>query len=113
MTKLASQDCVPCRKGDNPLTGTELEQYLAELPDWELVQRGTTPCLQRQINTRDFAGAMALANRISDLAEAENHHPELVVAYGSLSVRWWTHAIGGLHPNDFIMAARTDALLQP
>ncbi len=66
--------------------------------------------LGRTFEVRDFAAALDLANRIGELAEAENHHPRLVVEYGRLDVCWWTHTIGGVHKNDFIMAARTDQL---
>ncbi len=66
--------------------------------------------LSRTFKLKNFAAALDLANRIGELAEAENHHPQLVVEYGRLGVSWWTHAIGGVHKNDFIMAARCDAL---
>ena len=61
----------------------------------------------------DFAGAIAFTNRVADLAEAEGHHPAIITEWGRVTIRWWTHAIGGLHKNDFIMAARTDKLYAP
>lgn len=67
--------------------------------------------LIRTFAVKDFVAAIELADRVGELAEQENHHPRLVVEYGRLGVAWWTHAIGGVHRNDFIMAARTDALV--
>lgn len=66
--------------------------------------------LVRRIKLKNFVAALEMAGAVGELAESENHHPRLVVEYGSLTVCWWTHAIGGLHKNDFIMAARTDRL---
>jgi len=61
--------------------------------------------------TRDFVVALALTNRISELAEAEDHHPAILTEWGKVTVTWWTHAINGLHPNHFIMAAKINKLL--
>lgn len=68
--------------------------------------------LEREISLPNFRKAMALANQIAEVAEQQRHHPDLLVAWGRLKVTLFTHAIGGLHQNDFIMAARIDALLQ-
>ncbi len=68
--------------------------------------------LHRAITTPDFASALALANRIGELAEQQRHHPDLLVGWGRLRITLYTHAIGGLHQNDFILAARIDELLR-
>ena len=83
---------------------------LENLPEWEIRKEDGVPMLTRTFETKSFVGALDLANRIGELAESENHHPRLVGEYGRLGVAWWTHAIGGVHKNDFIMAARTDKL---
>lgn len=66
--------------------------------------------LGRTFKLSSFVAALELANRVGELAESENHHPRLIVEYGKLDVSWWTHTIGGVHKNDFIMAARSDRL---
>lgn len=84
--------------------------WLAELPDWRLIEQDGEPQLQRAFRFRNFAEALAFTNQVAELAEQENHHPAILLEWGKVTVRWWTHKIGGLHRNDFIMAARTDAL---
>lgn len=68
------------------------------------------PRLSRTFATADFASALDLADRIGEMADSEDHHPQLVVEWGRLQVSWWTHVIGGLHMNDFVLAARCDEL---
>ncbi|HEX9069616.1 MAG TPA: 4a-hydroxytetrahydrobiopterin dehydratase [Ktedonobacterales bacterium] len=111
MNTLAMLTCVPCRRGEAALTDAEVATMRAEVPDWQLVPENGIPTLRREFRPRDFAAALALADAVGAAAEAQGHHPRLVVEWGRLTVQWWTHAIGGLHRNDFIMAARTDALV--
>lgn len=68
--------------------------------------------LEREISLKDFRQSIGLANRIGEIAEGQNHHPDLLVSWGKLRITLFTHAIGGLHENDFILAARIDALLR-
>lgn len=101
--------CVPCRHGTPPLEGAALAALRATLdPAWDVVEERR---LVRRIATRDFAGALALAQRVGELAEREQHHPDLLVRWGELSITLWTHTVGGLSENDFILAAWIDALL--
>jgi len=65
--------------------------------------------LCKEFKFKNFVEALAFTNKVGELAEAENHHPAILVEYGKVTVSWWTHVIGGLHKNDFIMAARTDS----
>ena len=67
--------------------------------------------LQRHFPFRNFVQALAFSNRVGELAEQEGHHPAILTEYGKVTVTWWTHKIRGLHRNDFICAAKTDALL--
>ena len=108
MKDLHAEQCVPCRGTENTLTHEEIEELRTNVPDWEVIDSDTTPKLRRRFPVADFRRALTLANQIGEIAEAANHHPRLVVEWGRVSVSWWTHAIGGLHRNDFIMAARTD-----
>jgi 4a-hydroxytetrahydrobiopterin dehydratase len=108
MKDLARQACEPCR-GDSPaVPEAEWPALLEALPDWRVEREDGMPVLTRTYRFEDFVEALAFAGRVGDLAEAEDHHPRLVVEYGRVAVAWWTHTIRGLHRNDFIMAARTD-----
>jgi 4a-hydroxytetrahydrobiopterin dehydratase len=104
---LASRRCVPCRKGTPPLGPDAVAALLPALPAWE-APGGSR--LARTFRFRDFAGALAFANRVGALAEAEDHHPDLHLSWGRVRVEFRTHAAGGLTENDFVMAAKVDAL---
>ena len=75
-----------------------------------MLERDGVKRLERVFTFPDFAGALAFTNRVGAIAEAAGHHPALLTEWGRVTVGWWTHAIGGLHRNDFIMAARTEPL---
>jgi 4a-hydroxytetrahydrobiopterin dehydratase len=109
-TELCDLRCVPCR-GDVPqVTGQEKQALLPSISDWRVLDRGKMEQLERRFKFKDFAMALAFTNGVGKLAEEEDHHPQLTTGWGYVTVRWWTHKIGGLHQNDFIMAARTDKL---
>lgn len=108
MVDLREEPCEPCRKGTPVLSQEEQNELLAQVPEWQIVERGGKKQLERIFRLKDFAEALAFANRVGLEAEAEGHHPSLLVEYGRVTVNWWTHAIGGLHKNDFIMAERTE-----
>ncbi len=111
MDALAERNCVPCRGGVPPLGPEAIDELRRQIsPEWAVVSGHH---LERQVRLKNFAQAMALANRIAEIAERQGHHPDLLVSWGRLTVTLFTHAIDGLHQNDFIMAARIDALLQP
>ncbi len=112
MTELVHLKCVPCHGGVPPLSPEETDALLPQVPGWQLSRQEGIPRLVRTIRVKGFTGALELANKIGALAEAEGHHPALLVEYGRVTISWWTHAIRGLHQNDFIMAAKTDALVQ-
>lgn len=105
---LADRDCVACNADSEPVT--DYEPLLAELGEWRVDESNPIPRLVRVYAFADFAQALAFTTRVGFIAEEANHHPALLTEWGSVTVSWWTHAIGGLHLNDFILAARTDAL---
>lgn len=109
--KLIQQQCSACNRDAPRVERVEQEQLLKELPDWRIVDEDSVPKLMRQFDFKDFQQALAFTNRVGEIAEQEDHHPTLITEWGSVTLLWWTHAIGGLHKNDFIMAARSDALL--
>ncbi|HEY7112132.1 MAG TPA: 4a-hydroxytetrahydrobiopterin dehydratase [Thermoanaerobaculia bacterium] len=106
---LASRHCVPCRGGVAPLSETAAAKLLAETPRWSLGEGATR--LSRRFEFRDFVQAMEFVNRVAEIAEAEGHHPDIAIHWNKVELTLWTHAIGGLHENDFIVAARIDRLL--
>lgn len=110
MTDLSTQSCEPCSGDSPPVPESEWPALLEHLPQWQVHREEGVPMLTRSYACKDFVRALEFAGQVGELAESENHHPRLVVEYGRVAVSWWTHAIGGLHRNDFIMAARTDRL---
>jgi 4a-hydroxytetrahydrobiopterin dehydratase len=102
--------CVPCHRG-SPLATAEEEAELTPLiPDWTKKERNGVPRLVRTFRFPGYREALDFTQRVGELAEAEDHHPSLLTEWGKVTVSWWTHAIRGLHRNDFLMAAKTDAL---
>jgi 4a-hydroxytetrahydrobiopterin dehydratase len=110
MSSLTSEKCVACRPDAPRVTDAEVAELRPQVPDWQLVTRDGIPRLERVFRFPDFARALAFTDRAGTLAEAEGHHPALLTEWGRVTVTWWTHAIRGLHRNDFVMAAKTDAL---
>jgi 4a-hydroxytetrahydrobiopterin dehydratase len=112
MKTLTEMKCVPCQGGEPTVTEEELAELKPEVPEWEVIERDGVKRLRRAFRFGDFAQALAFTNRVGAIAEEEGHHPVLVVEWGRVTVSWWTHKIGGLHRNDFIMAAKTDQLYE-
>ena len=104
--------CEPCRGGMPVLTDKEINQFYRQLQLWAVVEKGGIKRLERSFQFEDFAQALAFTNKVGQLAEEEGHHPDILTECGKATVSWWTHKIGGLHKNDFIMAAKTDLLFQ-
>lgn len=110
MSKLAQDKCEACSKEAPQLNDDQIEGMLKEVPEWKVETVEGEKRLSRTFKFKDFAGAFAFTQKIADIAEEEGHHPAMLTEYGKTTVDWWTHKIGGLHRNDFIMAARTDRL---
>lgn len=105
--ELADKKCLSCAGHNQVLSQPEAASLLKQLSDWKL-EKGKM--LNKTYVVKDFAEALALANRIGALAEEEGHHPDLLVRWGSLGVTIWTHSLDGLSENDFILAAKIDRL---
>jgi 4a-hydroxytetrahydrobiopterin dehydratase len=109
---LREEKCIPCR-GDEPrLADAEIQKLVPQVPEWNVVERGDIKRLERVFKFPDFKHALEFTNKVGDLAEAEDHHPALTTEWGKVTVTWWTHAIKGLHRNDFIMATKTDQVYE-
>jgi len=112
MINLAARKCVACRAGEPTLTDAEIEDLLLLINKWEVKEMNGMKRLEKVFKFKNFAQALEFTNRIGRIAEEENHHPLIITEWGKVTINWWTHKIGGLHQNDFIMAAKTDALNQ-
>ena len=107
--QLRSKKCVPCEGGVPRLTQTESEAQLATLSGWKIVHDGQR--IRKEWVVKHFMAGMRFFNEVAELAESEGHHPDLhIVGYRNVSIEIWTHAIGGLSENDFILAAKIDQL---
>lgn len=109
MVELCKVKCEACRVGAPVVTDEEIEALGPQVPEWKILNEGERK-IQRIFRFKNFAEAMAFTARVGELAESENHHPAILTEWGRVTVTWWTHAIRGLHRNDFIMAAKTDAI---
>lgn len=106
---LTQKSCVPCRGDMPPLTPEEVARLAPQAPGWAVEENRR---LRRTFRFKDFATALAFVNRVGTLAEEEGHHPDISFGWGVAEVTFTTHIIKGLSENDFIMAAKTDALAQ-
>jgi 4a-hydroxytetrahydrobiopterin dehydratase len=107
---LVSETCVACRRDAPRVTDEEAAELRPMIPDWTTEEKDGVPRLVRTFRFPTFREALSFTNRVGELAEAEGHHPALLTEWGKVTVTWYTHKIRGLHRNDFIMAAKTDAL---
>jgi len=110
MDQLQKQTCEPCRKGAPLASAAETADFMRQLPDWQIISVDEIPRLQRSYSFKNFRQALDFTDRIGELAEQEGHHPAILTEWGKVTLSWWTHKIGGLHRNDFIMAAKSDQL---
>lgn len=104
---LSKKTCVACTKGMPTLTANQCQEFLKQVNGWTL--EGSKK-ISKSYKFKDFMSAMSLANKIADVAENENHHPDLLVRWGELKIEIWTHKVDGLTESDFILAAKIDEL---
>ncbi len=106
--RLSERHCAACTADTPTLSEPEAREQLHLLAGWTLAQRDGRPVITRTFKFKGFMPGVDLVNRIAALAEAEGHHPDLQLSYGSLTVELTTHVAGGLTENDFILAAKID-----
>ncbi|NTV92624.1 MAG: 4a-hydroxytetrahydrobiopterin dehydratase [Chlorobiaceae bacterium] len=111
MKELNNMLCVPCNAESTPMHETQCRRLLSNIPGWEVVNLDNVLRLRCTFTFPDFQKALAFTNSVGELAEAEQHHPEIITGWRKVTVFWWTHSIKGIHMNDFIMAARTGSLI--
>jgi len=102
---LTEKHCVPCKGGVPPLRGEELQRLSAQIQDWKVI---ADHHLTKTFLFPDFKTALEFVNRAGAVAEAEGHHPDLLLAWGRVEVTTYTHKIDGLTESDFILAAKID-----
>ena len=106
---LTKKHCIPCEGGIPPMSKSEAEKYLKEVKGWQLSGNK----IEKDLKFRNFKKAMEFINKVADLAEEEGHHPDILVySWNKVKLMTYTHAIGGLSENDFILAAKIDRLVQ-
>ncbi|MBS98453.1 MAG: pterin-4-alpha-carbinolamine dehydratase [Oceanospirillaceae bacterium] len=105
---LSEKSCEPCKGGVPPLSAEKAAELSREVPMWTL--SADAKKLRREFAFKNFAEALRFVNRVGELAEEEDHHPEISFGWGHVEVEIWTHKIDGLHENDFILAAKIDDL---
>jgi 4a-hydroxytetrahydrobiopterin dehydratase len=107
--QLAAKKCVPCEGGVEPCTVDFSKQQLANLDGWYLTEENQR--IRKDWTMKNFVQALDFFNKVGVVAEADAHHPDLhLVGYKNVSIEIWTHAIGGLSENDFILAAKIDQI---
>ena len=105
--QLTAKKCVPCEGGIPRLTPEQASEMLAAVPGWRIAEGGER--IRREWVVKNFQAGMNFFNAVTELAEAEGHHPDLhLVGYRNVAIELWTHAIGGLSENDFVLAAKID-----
>ena len=105
---LTQKTCVPCQGGIPPLKKAEAEALMGQVPGWALSDAADR--LSRHFTFDDFAASLDFVNKVGALAEEEQHHPDIAFGWGYAEITFYTHKISGLHENDFIMAAKVNAL---
>lgn len=104
---LTDQKCESCTAATPPLSEQAAEELHKEIPEWTLKDNK----LEREFKCGDFREAIGFINKVAEIANAEDHHPEIWNSYNKVRITLWTHKIGGLSRNDFIVAAKIDKLL--
>ena len=107
--QLTAKKCKPCEGGVDPCTPDEANDQLQKLDGWKLVRDGKR--IRKEWTVKNFMAGMDFFHKVAEVAEADGHHPDIhLEGYRNVAIELWTHAIGGLSENDFILAAKIDEL---
>src|SRR2546426_12769925 len=108
MNELAGKQCVPCKGGVPPLKGKPLKELHKQLDaGWKVVRQHH---LEKKFTFKNFRDAFSFTNQVGELAEAQNHHPEIYLTWGEVKITIWTHKVKGLTESDFVLAAKIEAI---
>ena len=109
MSALADKECVPCKGGTPALKGDDLARLQESLGGgWRVIEEHH---LEKEYKFKDFKQALAFTNKVGNVAEEQNHHPDIFLAWGKVKLTLWTHKIDGLTESDFVFAAKVDKLI--
>ena len=108
-SQLRNQHCQSCAEGGEPLADDRVQSLLSQVEGWSLTDDGKA--ITRTFEFEHFYKTMSFVNAMAHVVNREDHHPDLEVSYGKCGVKFWTHTVGGLSENDFICAAKIDALV--
>ena len=107
MSDLASSACEACRIDATTVSNNEASMLIKEIEGWDLINDGIKK-LKKEFSFSNYSDSVDFSNKIADMAEQEDHHPQIILEWGKVTVIWWSHKIKGLHKNDFICAAKTN-----
>ena len=110
MNDLSSQSCEACQIDAPKVPQDQIQILLSEINGWVLIEEPINK-IQKVFSFKSYKDSVDFSNKVASLADAEDHHPQIVLEWGKVTVIWWSHKIEGLHKNDFICAAKTDKLL--
>ena len=109
MSDLAANSCEPCRIDAPIVSDDEASLLIKEIEGWHLIDDGVKK-LKKEFSFLNYSDSVDFSNKVADMAEKEDHHPQIILEWGKVTVTWWSHKIKGLHKNDFICAAKTNNL---
>ena len=111
MEDLDKKNCIPCKGGIPPLDISEIHKYLKKVDGWDVKKKeGDTYFLERKFNFTNFSESQQFVNKVSDIAETEDHHPDIIFGWGYATIQIFTHKIKGLVESDFILAAKINKI---
>ena len=107
MSNLVSSSCEACRIDAPTVSNHEASELIKEIEGWHLIDDGVKK-LKKEFSFTNYPDSVGFSNKVAEMAEQENHHPQIILEWGKVTVIWWSHKIKGLHKNDFICAAKTN-----
>ena len=110
MNDLSSQSCEACQIDAPKVPQDQIQILLSEINGWILIEEPINK-IQKIFSFKSYKDSVDFSNKVASLADDEDHHPQIILEWGKVTVIWWSHKIEGLHKNDFICAAKTDKLL--
>jgi len=110
LTELLTSSCEACKADAPVLMDNEIKELLSQIPSWKVFKDDNVKKIICSYVFLNYEDSLNFLNKVAELAEKEDHHPEIILEWGKVTVIWWSHKIRGLHKNDFICASKTDAL---
>ena len=109
MSDLASNTCEACRIDAPTVSNNEASMLIKDIEGWDLINDGIKK-LKKEFSFANYSDSVDFSNKVADMADKEDHHPQIILEWGKVTVIWWSHKIKGLHKNDFICAAKTNKI---